>query len=201
MSVIFCGSEISSCSSIALKRYLSPVPCTALVSTISSPSFTSRIFSLKTSFSAWETRSVLVTTAISARASIALILRGVFTPDIELRTTIPSDWVVYGEQRRHSPALSTSRRSAPSDSAHDIASLMTSIPTWSGQTSPEYTFFVGIPNSSASSSSSKALTTSIFRYAHRFSPEYFLITCLTTAVFPADGGPAITISFMPDLRS
>lgn len=78
----------------------------ALVSTMSMSGDTLRMLSLKTSFSAWETRSVLVTTQMSESAIIGAIFSGAWVPDMDDRTQMPRDPVRYGVHLRHSPALS-----------------------------------------------------------------------------------------------
>ena len=80
-------------SSILLKRYLSPVPCMALVSTMSMSGWTSLMLCLKTSFSAWEMRSVLVMMHMSERSIMGAILRGALVPDRADMTQIPKESV------------------------------------------------------------------------------------------------------------
>lgn len=85
--------SIGSTSSILLKRYLSPVPWMALVSTMSISGCTSRMLCLNTSFSACEMRSVLVTMHMSERSIIGAIFSGACVPDREDMTHTPNEFV------------------------------------------------------------------------------------------------------------
>lgn len=129
--------SIGSTSSILLNRYLSPVPWMALVSTMSMSGWTSRMLCLKTSFSAWEMRSVLVTMHMSERSIIGAIFRGAWVPERDDITQTPNEFVKYGVHLRHSPALSTISTSAPLERAHCMASVMIMMLMWSGHMSPE----------------------------------------------------------------
>ena len=90
-----------------------------------------------TSRSACETRSIFVTTAMSARDSIGPTLRGRFIPLVASSTASPRPPSTYGEQRRQSPAVSMRNTSAPGALAHRRASPSTIALQWSGQSSPE----------------------------------------------------------------
>lgn len=78
---------------MTLKRYFIPVPWIALVSMMSMSLDTLRMLSLKTSFSAWDMRSVLVTMHMSESAIIGAIFNGAWVPEIADMTHIPRDSV------------------------------------------------------------------------------------------------------------
>jgi len=50
-----------------------------------------------------------VITEISAKVSMGPIFRGKFIPLVASSTTIPNEFSMYGEQRKHNPAVSTNR--------------------------------------------------------------------------------------------
>ncbi|KAF5031166.1 hypothetical protein DSECCO2_630560 [anaerobic digester metagenome] len=98
-----------------------PWPVIPLTKRTVADALTSRMLKAKTSRSAWETISPLVTTTISAYFSIGPIFLGVLTPERLSMTHTARMAFTYGEHRLQRPALSVIRTDNPFFMPHSTA--------------------------------------------------------------------------------